>query len=48
MALSVGDILVSCLKVMLTGQAAGLASPTGAGACWNGHLNVDKTLAHHL
>ena len=33
-------------KVMLPGQAAGLASP--AGACWNGHLNVDKTLAHHL
>ena len=29
---------------MLTGQAAGPASPTGSEACGTRHLNVDRTL----
>ena len=30
------------VKVMLTGQTAGLVSPTGAGECGIRHLNVDR------
>ena len=32
------------VRVMLTGQAAGLASPAGAGECGTRHLNVDKAV----
>jgi len=31
---------------MLTGQAAGLASPTGAGYDRTRHMNADRTLAY--